>query len=79
LTRIEATILVERDSQKGILVGRGGSMMKKIGTAAREDLERFLDTRVYLGLRVKVREGWREDPRVLKELGLEPPRKRSSR
>jgi GTP-binding protein Era len=71
LTRIEATILVERESQKGILVGKGGSMMKRIGTAAREDVEAFLGTRVYLGLHVKVRASWRENERFLSELGIE--------
>ena len=70
LTHIEASILVERDSHKGILLGRGGSMLKKIGTAARQDLERFLATRVYLGLHVKVRERWRENARLLSELGI---------
>ncbi|HEX9724947.1 MAG TPA: GTPase Era [Vicinamibacteria bacterium] len=74
LTRIEASILVERDSQKGILVGSKGSMLKKIGTAARRELERFLNTHVYLGLHVKVRERWRENRRLLAELGMEPPR-----
>ena len=74
LTRIEASILVERDSQKGILVGSKGSMLKRIGTSARQELERFLDTHVYLGLHVKVRQGWREDRRLLAELGMEPPR-----
>jgi len=70
LTRITASILVERDSQKGILVGRGGSMLKKIGTAARKDLEQFLAARVYLGLHVKVRERWRENRKLLSELGI---------
>jgi GTP-binding protein Era len=71
LTRVEASILVERESQKGILVGRGGSMMKKIGTAAREDAERFLGTKVYLGLHVKVRNDWRENRKILTDLGLD--------
>lgn len=71
LTRIEATVLVERESQKGILVGKGGSMMKRIGTGAREDIEAFLGTRVFLGLHVKVRSGWRENERLLSELGIE--------
>ena len=74
LTRIEASILVERESQKGILVGSKGSMLKKIGTSARQDLERFLGTHVYLGLHVKVREHWRENRQLLSELGMEPPR-----
>jgi GTP-binding protein Era len=70
LVRIQATILVERASQKGILIGRGGSMMKAIGTDARKQIEEFLGTRVYLGLFVKVKDRWREDARVLEEMGL---------
>jgi GTP-binding protein Era len=72
LTHIEASILVERDSQKGILLGKGGRMIKKIGASARRDLERFLNTRIYLGLHVKVREHWRENRRLLAELGIGP-------
>ena len=71
LTRIEASILVERDSQKGIVVGKGGSMLKGIGTAARQDIEAFLGTRVFLGLHVRVRSEWRENQRLLSELGIE--------
>jgi GTP-binding protein Era len=70
VVRIEASILAERDSQKAILIGKGGAMLKAIGTAARREIERFLGTRVYLGLFVKVRERWREDPAVLEEMGL---------
>jgi GTP-binding protein Era len=70
LVRIEASILVERDSQKGILIGRGGSMLKTIGTEARKDIEEFLAAKVYLGLFVKVREGWREDMGTLETMGL---------
>jgi GTPase len=70
LVRIEATIFAERDTQKGILIGRGGAMLKSIGTAARQDIEAFLGTKVYLGLFVKVRQHWREDPAVLAEMGL---------
>jgi GTP-binding protein Era len=70
MTRIEASILVERDSQKGILLGQGGRMIKRIGTEARKELESFLSTRVYLGLHVKVRERWRENRRLLNELGI---------
>jgi len=73
LVRIEASILVERSSQKGILIGRGGAMLKAIGSAARREIEAFLGTKVYLGLFVKVREGWREDPAVLDEMGLGKP------
>jgi len=68
--RLFCTILVERESQKPILVGRGGTMIKRIGSAARTDLERFFGTRVFLDLRVRVRSEWREDERVLNELGL---------
>ena len=74
LIRIEASILVERDSQKGILVGSKGGMLKKIGTAARRELESFLNAHVFLGLHVKVREHWRENRRILADLGMDPPR-----
>jgi GTP-binding protein Era len=70
VVRIEASILVERQSQKGILIGRGGAMLKAIGSAARREIEVFLGTKIYLGLFVKVREGWREDPAMLDEMGL---------
>jgi GTPase len=70
LIRIEAAILVERESQKAILIGRGGAMLKTVGTEARREIEAFLGTRVYLGLFVKVRERWREDPTILAEMGL---------
>lgn len=77
LMRLYCTILVERPSQKAIVVGRRGAMIKAIGTAAREELERFFGTRVFLDLRVKVRADWREDERILDEIGL--PRSRRSR
>jgi GTP-binding protein Era len=64
------TILVERESQKPIVVGRGGAMIKKIGTGARAELEKFFGRRVYLDLRVKVRSEWRDDERLLDQLGL---------
>jgi GTPase len=70
LIRIQASILVERQSQKGILIGRGGAMLKTVGSAARKEIEDFLGARVYLGLFVKVQEGWREDPHILEEMGL---------
>ena len=70
------TILVERDSQKPIVVGRGGSMIKQIGTAARQELERFFGARVYLDLHVKVKSEWRDDERVLDDLGLQRSDKR---
>jgi GTP-binding protein Era len=73
ILRLYCTILVDRESQKAIVVGRGGDMIKRIGTAAREDLERFFESRVYLDLHVRVRADWREDDQVLRELGLDRP------
>jgi GTP-binding protein Era len=68
--KLHCTIVVDRESQKPILVGRGGEMIKRIGTEARQDLERFFDARVYLDLHVRVKSEWREDDNVLKDLGL---------
>ncbi len=68
MLRLYCTILVERASQKPILLGRGGEMIKTIGTGARLELERFFDTRVFLDLHVKVKGEWREDERVLDQL-----------
>jgi GTP-binding protein Era len=68
LLRLYCTILVERDSQKPIVIGRRGDMIKQIGTAARQQLEQFFDTKVFLDLHVKVKSEWREDERVLDEL-----------
>jgi GTP-binding protein Era len=73
LLRVYCTILVETESQKPIVIGRAGSMIKKIGTEARKDLEAFFNCKVYLDLRVKVKPDWRDDERVLDDLGL--PRK----
>jgi GTP-binding protein Era len=70
IVRIEASIFVERDTQKAIVIGKGGSMLKAIGTAARQDIEAFLQAKVFLGLFVKVRQKWREDPATLEEMGL---------
>ena len=70
LMRLFCTILVERESQKPIVIGRGGAMIKRIGTEAREELEQFFGAKVYLDLRVKTRAGWREDPRMLDEIGI---------
>jgi GTP-binding protein Era len=70
LMRLYCTILVERDSQKAIVIGRGGSMIKAIGTEARLELEQFFSAKVFLDLRVKLKAGWREDPRVLDQLGV---------
>lgn len=69
LDKIEAVIYVARDSQKGILIGRGGTMLKRIGTAARRDIERFLAKRVYLRLYVQVNANWRDDAEALREFG----------
>jgi GTPase len=73
LLRIYCTILVEQESQKPIVIGRAGAMIKQIGTEARQDLERFFDCKVFLDLRVKVSPDWRDDERALDQLGL--PRK----
>jgi GTP-binding protein Era len=70
LVRIEATIYVERDGQKGIVIGKGGAMLKAVGTEAREQIEEFLGAKVFLGLFVKVRESWRENEGLLGEMGL---------
>ncbi len=77
LLAIQATILVERPGQKAILIGHAGSMLKRIGQAARQELERFAGRKVYLGLWVKLAEGWRHDERVLRQLGLLDSAKRS--
>ena len=66
---IMATIFVERDSQKGILIGKGGAMLKKVGTEARKDIEKFFDKRVYLELYVKVEPNWRNRENKLKAFG----------
>ena len=68
LTRIAATIYCEREGQKGILVGKGGSMLKKIGTAARLQIERMIGTKVFLELYVKVEPGWRDSRAFVEEL-----------
>ena len=66
---ISADLYVERPSQKGILIGKGGSMLKEIGAAARKDIESFLEHPVFLDLHVKVKEKWREDEAMLQRLG----------
>jgi GTP-binding protein Era len=67
---IQATIFAERDSQKAILIGRGGSMLKRIGSAGRQELEAFFGVPVFLGLTVQVRRAWRKDERALREFGF---------
>ena len=69
LNRILARIYVERDSQKGIIIGKGGSAIKRIGQEAREDLEQLLGTRVYLDLMVKVKKNWRRDATQIRRFG----------
>ena len=69
LIKIRAVIFVERDSQKGIIIGKKGGMLKDIGQEAREELENLLDAKVFLELWVKVWKNWRKDPRALREFG----------
>ena len=69
---IAANIYVERDSQKGILIGRGGRMLRRIGAAARQEIERMVGGRVYLDLWVKVSKNWRRDPRRVRRMGYTP-------
>ena len=70
LIRAWCSILVDRPSQKAIVIGRGGAQIKRIGTEARADLERFFAARLHLDLHVRVRAGWREDERMLDEIGV---------
>jgi len=70
LLRLYCSILVEHDSQKAIVIGRRGELIKRIGTEARHELEAFFATRVYLDLHVKVKPNWRDDERLLHDLGL---------
>mgnify|MGYP000011170580 FL=1 len=69
LLRLHATVYVEREGQKGIIVGKGGEMIKRIGVEARRDLERMFGCRVFLGLDVKVKPHWREDAREIRRFG----------
>ena len=68
LIRIRATIYVDREGQKGILIGSGGGTLKKIGTAARKELETILGTKIFLELYVKVLKNWRENPQIVRQL-----------
>ena len=70
ILRLYCTIYVETESQKPIVIGRAGEMIKRIGTEARKDLERFFDTKVFLDLRVKVNADWRDNDRVLDDIGV---------
>ena len=71
LRRIYAAIIVDRDSQKGMVIGKGGKALKRIATEARQDMERLFDGKVYLEIFVKVKSGWSDDERLLKTLGYE--------
>ncbi|MGE5815253.1 MAG: GTPase Era [Acidobacteriota bacterium] len=79
LLRLYATIFVERESQKPIVIGRGGEMVKRIGTEARHDLESLFGTKVFLDLRVKVNADWRENDRILDDLGVPRSNRRAKR
>jgi GTP-binding protein Era len=72
LHRIVATVYVERDSQKAIVIGKGGQKLKEIGTEARKELETFFERKIFLELHVKVKKGWRDNEEMLKSLGLGP-------
>jgi len=69
LVRIRCLVLVERESQKGIVIGKDGEMLKRIGTQARAELEVLLEKKVFLELRVKVLRDWQRDPKALERLG----------
>jgi GTP-binding protein Era len=73
--RIEATIYVERESQKGMVIGAKGAKIKDIGTHARHQIDKFLDTKIFLGLQVKVLKEWSKDPEQMKRLGYDLPKK----
>ena len=75
---IRVTIFVERESQKGMVIGAGGRTIKKIGAAARERIEKLLGVSIYLDLWVKVLPRWRKSPHLLRELGFSPPPQRRS-
>ena len=70
LTKVHASLIVERDSQKGIVIGKGGETLKTIGTRAREEMELVLGRKVFLDLRVKVLNEWQRDPKALQRLGF---------
>jgi GTPase len=70
LLKLYCTIVVDRESQKPIVIGKGGEMIKRIGTAAREELERFFQTKVFLDLHVRVKSEWREDEGMLSDIGI---------
>ena len=69
VVEVEATIYCEKNSHKGIIIGKGGSMLKKVSTMARQDMERFMGTKVYLQTWVKVKENWRDNPAAIQNFG----------
>lgn len=71
ITRIDANIYVARKTQKPIIIGKGGSLIKKLGTQSRKSIETFLETKVFLELHVKIKDGWRNDDRLLKHFGYD--------
>ena len=79
ILRLYCTIFVETESQKPIVIGRGGTMIKRIGTDARKDLEAFFETKVFLDLRVKVNPDWRDNERALDEIGVPKTARRPSK
>lgn len=76
LHEIEAVLYVERESQKGIVIGAGGSMLKRIGESARKEIERLAGAKVFLKLWVKVAKDWKKDPKFLKTIGMQPGAKK---
>jgi len=70
LIDVHAILFVERDSQKGIVIGKGGARLREVGTAARTQIEKLLGTKVYLDLRVKIAKNWQRDPKQLRRLGF---------
>jgi GTP-binding protein Era len=70
LVDVHAILYVERDSQKGIVIGKGGARLREVGTAARTQIEKLLGTKVYLDLRVKIAKNWQRDPKQLGRLGF---------
>ena len=70
LIDVRAVLYVERDSQKGIVIGKGGARLKHVGTVSRTQIEKLLGTKVYLDLRVKIAKNWKRDPKQLGRLGF---------
>lgn len=79
LDRICAVVYVEKESQKGILIGKGGAALKKVGTAARKEFEKFLGKKIFLDLRVKVLKNWRNDDRILQRFGYDLSKKNGAK